>query len=172
VRLSTLCTALACLLAATTAQAQRITYDFDKATDFSRLTRYAWVRGTELADPLNHARVIEAVDDQLAAKGLRRVRDGEAPDVLVAYHATFERGVQLTGISTGWGPYRVGGWSGLARTEKYLTGTLVVDVIDAASRTIIWRGTARKEVDADADPERRSRNITRAAQRLFQRYPK
>lgn len=171
-RFASFCSALTLVLTATTVHAQRITYDYDKTADFSRFSRYAWVRGNELTDPLNHARVVEAVDAQLAAKGLRPAQPGEAPDVLVAYHATFERGVQLTGITTGWGPYRVGGWSGMARTEKLLTGTLVVDLIDATARTIVWRGTARKEIDVDADPERRNRNITRAAERLFQRYPK
>jgi hypothetical protein len=33
----------------------------------------AWTRGTELADELNHARIVRTVDGRLAAKGLTEV---------------------------------------------------------------------------------------------------
>lgn len=171
-RFATFITALGLLATATAAQAQRITYDYDKTADFSRLTRYAWVRGTELGDPINHQRVVAAVDVQLAAKGMRPVRPGELADVLVAYHATFDRDLQITGFSTGFGPYRLAGGRGVARAETILSGTLAIDVIDAASRTIVWRGTASKEIDVDAKPEARERNINKAAERIFARFPR
>jgi hypothetical protein len=151
--------------------AQNVTYDFDKSTDFSRFETFAWVRGTVLADEINHSRVVSAVEAQLAAKGLDRVRVGERPDVLVAYHATFDSDLQITGFSSGWGPYRFAGRTGVARAEEILTGTLAVDLIDAKSRTIVWRATASKEIDTKAGPEKREQNINRAAQRLFKNYP-
>jgi hypothetical protein len=151
--------------------AQSITYDFDKATDFSRFETFAWVRGTVLADEINHSRVVRAVEAQLTAKGLERVDPGARPDVLVAYHATFDNDLQITGFSSGWGPYRFAGRSGVARAEEILTGTLAVDLIDAKTRTIVWRATASKEIDTNAGPEKRERNINRTAQRLFKNYP-
>ena len=156
----------------TTAAAQTITYDFDKAADFSRFKTYAWVRGTPLSDELNHKRIVNAVDTQLAAKGLGKVEVGASPDVLVAYHATFNKNLQINGFSTGWGGYRFGAnRSGSARVDEILVGTLVVDMVDAGSRTIVWRGTATKEVDVKANPEKREKNINKAAERLFKNYP-
>src|SRR5262249_10502582 len=38
--------------------AQSITYDFDRAADFSRFKTFAWVRGTVLNDELNHSRIV------------------------------------------------------------------------------------------------------------------
>jgi len=156
----------------TTAAAQTITYDFDKAADFSRFKTYAWVRGTPLSDELNHKRIVNAVDTQLAAKGLGKVEVGASPDVLVAYHATFNKNLQINGFSTGWGGYRFGAnRSGSARVDEILVGTLVVDMVDAGSRTIVWRGTATKELDVKANPEKREKNINKAAERLFKNYP-
>jgi hypothetical protein len=156
----------------TTAAAQTITYDFDKAADFSRFKTYAWVRGTPLSDELNHKRIVNAVDTQLAAKGLGKVEVGASPDVLVAYHATFNKNLQINGFSTGWGGYRFGAnRSGSARVDEILVGTLVVDMVDAGSRTIVWRGTATKEVDVKANPEKREKNINKAAEKLFKNYP-
>jgi len=155
----------------TVAMAQTVTYDFDRSVNFTGFKTYAWVRGTGVDDPINHRRVVEAISGQLAAKGLARIEAGERPDVLVAYHASFDRDLQISGFATGWGPYRLRSGSAVARTEQILTGTLVVDVVDAHTGNIVWRGTASKEVDADADPRRRERNIRRAAERLFKNYP-
>jgi hypothetical protein len=159
-------------LAGTIVLAQNISYDFDKAADFSKFKTYSWVRGTILTDELNHQRVVNAVNAQLAAKRLTRVEDRAKADLLVAYHAGFDRDLQITGFSSGWGPYRFGATrSGTARTEEILTGTLAVDLVDSRTNTIVWRGIATKDVDVKADPQKRERNITRAAERLFKNYP-
>ena len=151
---------------------QNITYDFDKAANFSSFDTYTWVRGTVLADQLNHKRVVDAINAQLVAKGLSRVESAAHADLLVAYHATFDRDLQVTGFSSGWGGYAFrGSRSGVARTEQILTGTLVVDMVDARTSTIVWRGIATKEIDVNDKPEKRDRNITRAAERLFKNYP-
>lgn len=171
-RIATFASAAAVVLMGTIALAQTITYDFDKRTDFSRFKTYAWVRGAVLTDELNHNRVVDAVSAQLAARGLTRVATSANTDLLVAYHASFDRDLQITGFSSGWGPYRFGGSrSGVARTEEILTGTLAVDIVDRSTNTIVWRAIASKEVDVKADPRKRERNINRVAERLFKHYP-
>jgi hypothetical protein len=143
-----------------------------KATNFAAFKTYAWVRGTPLTDELNHRRIVDAVDAQLASKGLARVEAGGTPDVLVAYHATFDRSLQIDGFAAGWGGYRFGpSRSSSARVEKILTGTLVVDMVDAATNTIVWRGIASKDVDVKASPEKREKNIQRTVAKLYKRYP-
>ena len=97
--------ASACLmLLGTIALAQSVTYDYDRAANFSNYKTYAWTRGTELTDELNHARVVRAIESALVAKGLARVEPSANPDVLVAYHASFDRNLEITGRPTGLGP--------------------------------------------------------------------
>ena len=157
---------------ASTASAQDISYDYDKSADFSRFKTYAWVPGHNLPDELNNQRIVSAIDRQLAAKGLRRVDANASPDVLVAYHALFDKDVEIRGFSSGWAGYRFGAHrSGTARVEEVVVGTLAVDVIDARTRTIVWRGMATKDVDVKADPEKRDKNINKAAEKLFKHYP-
>jgi hypothetical protein len=94
------------------------------------------------------------------------------PDVLVAYHASFDRDLQINGFSSGWGGYRFGGTrTGSARAEEILVGTLAVDIVNAATKTIVWRGMATKEVDVKANPDKREKNINKAAEKLFKNYP-
>jgi hypothetical protein len=152
--------------------AQSVNYDFDRAADFSKFKTYAWVRGTPLDDELNHKRIVRAVDAQLAAKGLSMAAEGVAPDVLVAYHATFDKDLQINGFSSGFGPYRFGGMrTGSATVDEILIGTLAVDIVDAKAKSIVWRGQATKEIDVKANPEKREKNINKAAEKLFKNYP-
>lgn len=171
-RIATFVTTASLTLLGTIAFAQNVTYDFDKATDFSRFRTYAWVRGTNVNDELNHKRIVNAVDAQLASKGFARVETGANPDVLVAYHASFDSDLQINGFSSGWGGYRfAGNRSGSARVEEILIGTLAVDMMDAKTGTIVWRGMATKEVDVKANPGKREKNINKAAEKLFKSYP-
>jgi hypothetical protein len=157
-------------LLGTIALAQSVTYDFDKAADFTRMKTYAWTRGTELRDELNHKRVVSAIEAQLAAKGLTRVEaDGKA-DLLVAYHASFDTDLEING--SGWGGYRFGpGRVGTARVEEIVIGSLVVELADGKTHTLVWRGIATKELDPKAKPEKREKNINKAAEKLFKNYP-
>src|SRR5262245_11406876 len=89
----------------TIALAQNVTFDFDKAANFSGFKTYAWVRGTNLDNELNHRRIVGAVDAQMTSKGVAKVETSADPDLLVAYHATFDRDLQINGFSSGWGGY-------------------------------------------------------------------
>jgi hypothetical protein len=164
--------ALAVVATGTIALAQSVTYDFDRSANFAGFKTYAWVRGTNLADELNHKRVMRAVEAQLGAHGLAKAESGANADVLVAYHASFDKNLQINGFSSGFGGYRFGGMrSGTATVDEIVVGTLIVDLVDAKSKTIVWRGTATKEVDTRASAEKRDKNINRAAEKLFKNYP-
>jgi hypothetical protein len=159
------------------ASAQTVTYDYDKTTDFSKVKTYAWVRGINLDfDDLTHKRIINAVDGQLASKGLTKVEPSENPDVLVAYYAIFNKELLINWFSSGWGG-DFGGfgfdrdWSGSARAEEEWIGTVVVDMKDVKTRTVVWRGIARKEVDVKASPDKRDKAINKAAEKLLKDYP-
>ena len=72
-RIATLTTSVGLMLLATMALAQTISFDYDRGANFSSYQTYAWTRGTELTDELNHARVVRAIEGRLATKGLRQV---------------------------------------------------------------------------------------------------
>jgi hypothetical protein len=169
-RIATLMAAVGVTLVGTIAFAQSVTYDFDKATDFSRLKTYAWARGMNLNDELNHKRIMHAVDAQLASKGFSRVEASAHPDAFVAYHAAFDSNLEING--SGWGGYRFGvSRSGTASVQEVLVGTLAIDIVDAKTETIVWRGMASKEIDVKASPEKREKNINKVAEKLFKNYP-
>ncbi len=171
-RITTFVTTACLALVGTLAFAQSVTYDFDKTANFSQFRTYAWVRGMNLDDELNHQRIVRAIEGQLAAKGFAKADRQANPDVLVAYHASFDTTLQITGFSSGWGGYRfAGSRSGSARADEILVGTLVVDIVNAKTEAIVWRGTASRDIDVKANPEKREKGINKAAEKLFKNYP-
>jgi hypothetical protein len=155
---------------ATVASAQDVIYDFDKSANFATYKTYARIPGTELGDELNHKRIVAAVETQLKAKGLTRTDASGNPDVLVAYHASIDVDRRLT--ASGFGGHPLGGpRSGSARVEDVFIGTLAIDLVDAHTRTLVWRSMARKELDVEAKPEKREKNLARATDKLLKNYP-
>jgi hypothetical protein len=159
-------TTVTAALLSTFAFAQSVSYDFDRSANFAKFRTYSWAAGTNVNDTLNHNRIVAAIDQQMALHGFTKVESN--PDVLVAYHASFDTNVQITG--TGWGGPRFGGLRS-ATAEEIPVGTLAVDVIDAHAKSIVWRGIATKELDPKAKPEKRDKNINKAAEKLFKNYP-
>jgi hypothetical protein len=160
------------LVLATNAAAQDVTYDYAKGTDFARFKTYAWTTGHVVNDPISHQRIVTAIETQLAAKGFTKVEMSANPDALVAYHASFARNLEINGFSSGWGDYRFGpDRTARARVEEIVVGTLIVDIVDAQSSTIVWRGYASKDIDFDAKPESRDKQVNKAVEKLFKNYP-
>ena len=171
-RMATYLTSVCVTLLATITLAQSVTYDYDRAAHFSSYKTYAWTRGTELTDELNHGRVVRAIDAALVAKGFARVEPRANPDVLVAYHASFDKNLEIIGSAHGLGPLGLGGdrW-GSARIQPVVVGTLVVDISDARTNTIVWRSIASSDIRPTDKPGSRDKKIAKATEKMFKNYP-
>jgi Domain of unknown function (DUF4136) len=156
----------AALLWTTTAWAQDVSYDYDKSVNFGALKTYAWAPDGNIQDELTHKRIVAAVDAQLATKGLRKVEAGATPDVVVVYKAGVRQELQVNG----YGAYRLNRWNS-ARVEQVPVGALMVELLNAKTKDVLWRGIATKDLDVDASPEKREKNINKAAEKLFKNYP-
>jgi hypothetical protein len=155
------------------AQAQKTSYDFDKSANFAGYKSYALKDGTKVGDPLIDNRIVAAIEKELATKGL--VKSDASPDVSIVYHVAFDKQKDITAWSSGGGPYGWrwgGGWGTTdVRVNEILVGTLVIDVADAKKSELVWRGIGVKEVDTQAKPDKRDKNINEAVQKILKNYP-
>ena len=158
---------LAVMCLGTIVVARQVSVDFDRSADFSKFRTFAWAAGTPVRDDLNHQRIVRAVEEQLTIKGMTKTESD--PDVLVAYHASLDRDLQITGFGSGW--FYGAGRSMSARAQEIVVGTLVVDVMDASTRSLVWRGMTASDLNPAASAERRDKNMTKAAAKLFKNYP-
>jgi Domain of unknown function (DUF4136) len=159
--------------------AQKVSYDYEKTANFSGFKTYAFKEGTKVGQPLIDDRIVAAIEQELAAKGLTKAEAN--PDVFVVYHTTFDKQKDISTFSSGYGggygPYGWGwggGWAGGTTTTQVrdiLMGTLVIDIADAKKGQLAWRGMGVKEVDMQAKPEKRDKSITSAVKKILKNYP-
>ncbi len=123
--------------------ARDISLDYDSAVDFSTLKTYDWRQGTPASDQNVDRAIVEAVDAQLRAKGLKRVQ--EKPDVYVLYNAVLRQEATSTDYDYGKFKFR----NRDVVVQKYTTGTLVVEMVDAGTDGLLWRATATEAVGTD-----------------------
>jgi hypothetical protein len=97
-------------------------------------------------DPNFQDRVAGAIEKQMAAKGFARAAPSQKPDLLIHYHATVTDRLDVDEIDRGNG-YCVEAEC-RPRITRYEAGTLVVDIIDARSHRLIWRGWAQDSLDS------------------------
>lgn len=152
--------------------AQRVETDFDRSTDFTQFTTFMWITEPSTTIPLMRHRIVDGVKRALAVRGLKLVTsDG---DLAIAAHAATEELTHDT-IYNG-GGWRGGGWSWLggvdadtATGSRPQVGTLVVDVFDARTKTVIWRGTASKTLSDD--PRKNGDRVNKAVTKMFRKFP-
>jgi hypothetical protein len=158
--------ALAVLLTAGSAVAQKVTTDHDPSGAFASYKTYAWTKGTESTNPLGEKRIHDGVDAKMAAAGFKAVT--ESPDVYIATHAVAKEQKELQTTGYGYGP-RWGGGMGTATVNTYLVGTLVLDIYDARTKQLVWRGIA---TDTLSDkPEKNAEKVAKSLEKMFKEYP-
>ena len=100
---------LIALLIPAAAMAQKVSYDYDKSANFAAFKTYAHKDGTKVGQELIDARIVAAIDTEMAAKGFTKVDAN--PDVFVVYHTTFEKEKDISTYSSGYGGgYGAYGW--------------------------------------------------------------
>lgn len=144
-----------------------VEYDSDYQTsfDFSVLHTYAWytdesVMGHRVKNDIINQRIVQAIDDTLVTKGFNMANT--AADFYVNYGVTKEDKVDIRTYNTyaGYAPgFRYHPWgAGIyptvgygynmtltepeTRVVQYVQGTLVIDIVKADTKQIVWRGTA------------------------------
>jgi len=166
----------------------KVNVEFDKVYDFTKVRTFAWhpdgageVKMLELhgGDPEEiRARweptVKDAVEQELAKRGLVPATTG-APDLFVHYYFLIGPGSESQYRGQFIGAVPPWGLPDFAMTttsfKLFEQGTLVLDLIDAPKRSIVWRGIAEAEVNRQRTPAERDKRIREAASELLKKYP-
>ena len=151
------------LCAGAAAASEGVQADYDKHADFTRYKTWSWGKGTPAPNPVSDNRLREAVEKRLAARGLTRVE--EKGDLQVVYHAAAENQINLEKLG-----YKEPDFQTEATKVTYVkVGTVLLDVIDAASGRVVWRGQA----EGVANPSYKDieRKIDDAVEKLFLNFP-
>jgi hypothetical protein len=159
------------LLTATASFAQQVKTDFDRDLDFGHYKTYSWEK-VQTQDPLWVDRIKEAVNSTLAAKGWTRVDSG-GDVAVIAVESTQDQQTLDTfydGFGGGWRWRGFGGFGDSTTTvDTYQVGTLVVDLFDASTKNLIWRGSASDTLSDKSD--KNIKTLDKGVQKMFDRFP-
>jgi hypothetical protein len=155
------------LFAAHGAFAQKVTMEFDQSADFSRYKTFA-IRERNLnskSPALNSDLVRKQIDSDiekyLTAKGLAEVSGPS--DLNVRYTFGSARKSEVEGYPAGW----YGRGTRYVRVP-YSEGTLVIDLRDASSRSLVWRAIANED---KSDPSKIAGKLGDMVKKSMEKYP-
>jgi uncharacterized protein DUF4136 len=165
------------LAACATSPSADIDFDYDTAADFTALKTFGWMApaGNAAGDELLVRRIRSAVDTQLQAKG--RTASAANPDFLI--------GMQLSGKTTYGGSVGVGMSVGIpvgragrvsvgggkSKPIEKKEGTLVLDFLDAKTKSLVWRATASGAVEPSSTPEYQQNRINAIVAEMLSYFP-
>lgn len=158
---------LAGLLVAVTLAAAKVFVDHDPRADFSSYETYAWIAGTPSPNPSGEALIRSSLDAALQAHGLKRV--DRSPDLFVASHVTRSDQQTITVQNYGDRSYQ-SGWGLSEHGEQDIpVGTLIVDLVDAQSKQLVWRGTGTATLSSKMS--RNEKKLNKVLAKMFREFP-
>ncbi len=176
-RMRTIAVTAVMSLVGLTASAQDVKVDFDKSADFSTLKTFSAKLGTGWNNQISEKRVMDEIEGTLVEKGWKKVDAN--PDALVVVHGATQtkRSLNTFYSGGGYGGYGYRGWGGMGMgmgtattTESdYTVGTLVVDIFNAKSKALVFRGTASDELSDK--PDKNVKKMDKASQKMFKDFP-
>jgi hypothetical protein len=161
------------LLFAGKSSAQQVKTDYDRNANFGKYKTYSWEQ-VKTKNPLDADRIKNDINAVLAAKGWTQVNSGGDVSI-VAMEITQNQQTLNTfydGLGGGWGWRGFGGGGfgeATTTTETYKVGTLVVDLFDAKTKKLLWRGTSSDTLSNNSN--KNIKNLDKGVDKMFKQFP-
>ena len=159
------------LLFAGRVSAGQVKTDYDRSANFGQYKTYSWEQ-VKTKDPLNVDRIKNSVNAALSAKGWTQVDSGGDVSVMAVEITRNQQTLNTyyDGFGGGW---RWRGFGGMGEatttTETYKVGTLVVDLFDAKTKQLIWRGNSSETLSNNSD--KNIQNMDKDVEKMFKNFP-
>ena len=173
--------ALILLLVTAASARDKISVSYAKGFNFSQYKTYAWAEHGAVAHPLLAADIVGAIDQELQARGLQKVTSN--PDLIIQIYGSLDTDMTmysndpLYAGSGGIPPFDPGmtgpafvGFYGNTSVTVH-KGEMIVDLIDAKTKKLVWRGMATESVSSH-DAEKLIDEVNGAISKMFKEYPK
>ena len=160
-----------------------VSQDFEQGFDFSGLETFAWEPnendrwGLAASNQLVDRRIRSAVENNLISQQFSQVDAAEA-DFLISYNVVVDQRIRSSNLSGGVtvGRSSVGrhGSIGIgtgSTIHTYEQGTLYIDVVDAASDKLVWRGVSSQALPDLSDPQRLTDHVNTTVAAILAQFP-
>jgi hypothetical protein len=157
--------------------------DYDHGASFAQYHSYSWGK-VQTSDPFYVDRIKQAVDKQLQSKGWQLAASGGSVVIFATDNVHNQKEVQTMydGLGAGWGGgwgWGGWGWGGLGNpggfgdatttTTNQPVANLVIDLFDATSKKLLWRGLATENLSTNAG--RNTKSLDGDIAKMFKTFP-
>jgi len=155
----------------------RVHSDYDPAYNVKNYTAFNWGPKINIEagnnplyyNELSDKRIKAAILQQLTQRGYRF--DEGSSDLVVHYHIIIDDQTMIVTDPPGdeYGPY----WLRMqTNLRQYQEGTLILDVMDSQSNSLIWRGWATAAIDPYYSPDDAEALTKKVVGKIFKKFPK
>lgn len=162
-----------------------VNYDYDQEADFTTIKTFAWrqanVKDDALdANPLLKKRVVTSIEKHLVARGYKKAIT-TVPDVYVVTHAGMQEKMRVTNWGSAGGYYAPpsyntpwwgnDGYGNRVDVSYYTEGTLIIDIVAAKNKELIWRGAGTGLVKSYKNQEKMQQDIDTYVADILNHFP-
>ena len=162
-----LCTMLVCITSVIAA-GQTVSVNYNHSQSFSQYHTYAW--GSNNANQIQNSILAQVaqqdIDTAMAGKGLQKVQESQKPDLVL----TTNGGMRQQTSYSAWGMRGIGGGMGGITPQQNVEATMIVDLYDAKSQSLVWRGMAQDTLSNNGDKNQKT--VQSAISKMFKQWPK
>jgi hypothetical protein len=160
-----LCT-MVCITSAV-ALGQQVSVNYNHSQDFSQFHTYAWASNNQnqIQNSILAQVAQQDIDTALQGKGLQKVTEAQKPDLIL----TSNGGLRQQTSYSAWGMRGIGGGMGGITPQQNVEGTLIVDLYNAKTQSLVWRGIAENTLSNNGNKNQQM--VQKAIQKMFKQYP-
>jgi hypothetical protein len=148
--------------------AQQVSVNYNHSASFAQYHTYAW--GSNNSNEIKNSILAQVaqqdIENAMSQKGLQKVPESQNPDLIL----TANGGMRQTTSYSAWGMRGIGGGMGGISPEQNVEGTMIVDLYDAKTQSLIWRGIAQDTLNNNGNKNQQM--VEKAVQKMFKQWPK
>jgi hypothetical protein len=148
--------------------AQQVSVNCNHSQSFAQYHTYAW--GSQNQNQIQNSILAQVaqqdINNAMQAKGLQMVQESQNPDLIL----TANGGLRQQTSYSAWGMRGIGGGMGGITPEQNVEGTMIVDLYDAKSKSLVWRGIAQNTLNNNGNKNQQM--VEKAVQKMFKQWPK
>jgi hypothetical protein len=150
-------------------------HDYDRDTNFEKYNSFTLYEARIKRDPLSgnpflKKSILNAIAMELESKGYLQ-SEQENIDYVVVVNGGAKEKIQFTD----WGGYWYNPWWGSygrsVEVSQYKEGTLIIDIVDASRKELVWRGIATSILNGKTGIEKEQKRIEEIVKKSLASFP-
>ncbi|HSY67692.1 MAG TPA: DUF4136 domain-containing protein [Edaphobacter sp.] len=147
---------------------QQVSVNYNHSQSFSAYHTYAWAsnNANQIQNSILAQVAQQDIDAAMQAKGFQKVQESQKPDLILAANGGLK---QQTSYSA-WGMRGIGGGMGGITPQQNVEGTLIIDLYDFKTQSLVWRGIAEDTLSNNGNKNQQM--VQNAINKMFKQWPK